>query len=47
MAVGEYTFGTAKPEEMTVISGSLKVLILADLKLTLGFAAQRLNQILD
>jgi len=27
MAVGEYTFGTGKPEEMTVISGSLKVLI--------------------
>ena len=27
MAIGEYTFCTAKPEEMTVITGSLKVLI--------------------
>ena len=27
MAEGEYTFGTAQPEEMTVVSGSLKVLL--------------------
>ncbi|HDL6962692.1 TPA: pyrimidine/purine nucleoside phosphorylase [Yersinia enterocolitica] len=27
MEKGEYTFSTAKPEEMTVITGSLKVLI--------------------
>ncbi|SUI03799.1 UPF0345 protein Bcep1808_5077 [Salmonella enterica subsp. indica] len=26
MAEGEYTFGTAEPEEMTVVSGALKVL---------------------
>jgi len=27
MAEGEYTFGTAEPEEMTVISGALNVLL--------------------
>jgi len=27
MAEGEYTFGTGQPEEMTVVSGSLKVLL--------------------
>lgn len=27
MAEGEYTFGTAEPEEMTVVSGALKVLL--------------------
>ncbi|WP_158783359.1 pyrimidine/purine nucleoside phosphorylase [Pantoea sp. BAV 3049] len=27
MAEGEYTFGTGQPEEMTVVSGSLKVLM--------------------
>ncbi|HDL6971825.1 TPA: pyrimidine/purine nucleoside phosphorylase [Yersinia enterocolitica] len=27
MEKGEYTFSTAKPEEMTVITGNLKVLI--------------------
>ncbi|WP_075180431.1 pyrimidine/purine nucleoside phosphorylase [Pantoea sp. 1.19] len=27
MGVGEYTFGTGQPEEMTVVSGSLKVLL--------------------
>ncbi len=27
MAEGEYTFGTAQPEEMTVVSGSMKVLL--------------------
>ncbi|HHL2561683.1 TPA: pyrimidine/purine nucleoside phosphorylase [Yersinia enterocolitica] len=27
MEAGEYTFSTAKPEKMTVISGSLKVLL--------------------
>jgi len=27
MAEGEYAFGTAQPEEMTVVSGSLKVLL--------------------
>ncbi|UXD23923.1 Cytoplasmic protein YaiE [Yersinia enterocolitica] len=27
METGEYTFSTAKPEEMTVITGSLKVLL--------------------
>ncbi|NIF23439.1 pyrimidine/purine nucleoside phosphorylase [Candidatus Pantoea multigeneris] len=27
MAAGEYTFGTAQPEEMTVVSGALKVLL--------------------
>ncbi|MDR3430849.1 MAG: pyrimidine/purine nucleoside phosphorylase [Rouxiella aceris] len=27
MEAGEYTFGTAKPEEMTVVSGSLTVLL--------------------
>lgn len=27
MAAGEYTFATAKPEEMTVVSGALKVLL--------------------
>jgi len=27
MAEGEYTFGTAQPEEMTVISGALNVLL--------------------
>lgn len=27
MVKGEYTFGTAKPEEMTVVSGSLTVLL--------------------
>lgn len=27
MAEGEYTFGTAQPEEMTVVSGSLAVLL--------------------
>lgn len=27
MDVGEYTFSTAKAEEMTVVSGSLKVLL--------------------
>lgn len=27
MAEGEYTFGTAQAEEMTVVSGSLKVLL--------------------
>lgn len=28
MVEGEYTFGTAQPEEMTVISGALHVLLL-------------------
>jgi len=27
MAEGEYTFGTAQPEEMTVVSGALRVLL--------------------
>ena len=27
MAEGEYTFGTAEPEEMTVVSGALNVLL--------------------
>ena len=27
MAEGEYTFGTAAPEEMTVVSGALNVLL--------------------
>ena len=27
MAEGEYTFGTAQPEEMTVVSGTLRVLL--------------------
>ncbi|MDX5628044.1 MULTISPECIES: pyrimidine/purine nucleoside phosphorylase [unclassified Brenneria] len=27
MEAGEYTFGTGQPEEMTVISGALKVLL--------------------
>lgn len=27
MEAGEYTFSTAQPEEMTVVSGALKVLI--------------------
>lgn len=27
MAEGEYTFGTAQPEEMTVVSGALNVLL--------------------
>lgn len=27
MAEGEYTFGTGQPEEMTVVSGALKVLL--------------------
>ncbi|ORM65730.1 pyrimidine/purine nucleoside phosphorylase [Pantoea rodasii] len=27
MAEGEYTFGTGQPEEMTVLSGALKVLL--------------------
>jgi len=27
MVTGEYTFGTAKPEEMTVVSGTLIVLL--------------------
>ncbi|MFZ4834155.1 pyrimidine/purine nucleoside phosphorylase [Rouxiella sp. Mn2063] len=27
MEAGEYTFGTGKPEEMLVVSGSLKVLL--------------------
>lgn len=27
MSAGEYTFGTGKPEEMTVVSGALKVLL--------------------
>ncbi|WP_029686398.1 pyrimidine/purine nucleoside phosphorylase [Tatumella saanichensis] len=27
MSTGEYTFGTGKPEEMTVVSGALKVLL--------------------
>lgn len=27
MEAGEYTFGTAQPEEMTVITGALKVLL--------------------
>ncbi|EHD22774.1 MULTISPECIES: pyrimidine/purine nucleoside phosphorylase [Brenneria] len=27
MDAGEYTFGTGQPEEMTVISGALKVLL--------------------
>ncbi|SQA97135.1 Uncharacterized protein conserved in bacteria [Cedecea neteri] len=27
MAEGEYTFGTAQPEEMTVVSGALHVLL--------------------
>ncbi|CUU23162.1 pyrimidine/purine nucleoside phosphorylase [Duffyella gerundensis] len=27
MAEGEYTFSTAQPEEMTVVSGALKVLL--------------------
>ncbi|MBJ3814765.1 pyrimidine/purine nucleoside phosphorylase [Shimwellia pseudoproteus] len=27
MAAGEYTFGTGQPEEMTVISGELNVLL--------------------
>jgi len=27
MAAGEYTFGTAEPEEMTVVSGELVVLL--------------------
>ncbi|MEM6050449.1 pyrimidine/purine nucleoside phosphorylase [Erwinia sp. P7711] len=27
MVEGEYTFSTAQPEEMTVVSGSLKVLL--------------------
>ncbi|QTF09539.1 pyrimidine/purine nucleoside phosphorylase [Brenneria izadpanahii] len=27
MEAGEYTFGTGQPEEMTVVSGALKVLL--------------------
>ncbi|CAK9884082.1 MAG: Pyrimidine/purine nucleoside phosphorylase [Candidatus Erwinia impunctatus] len=27
MAEGEYTFGTGKPEEMTVVSGSMSILL--------------------
>ena len=30
MAEGEYTFGTGQPEEMTVVSGSLAVLLPGD-----------------
>ncbi|QKJ86126.1 Pyrimidine/purine nucleoside phosphorylase [Paramixta manurensis] len=30
MAEGEYTFGTGQPEEMTVVSGALNVLLPGD-----------------
>ena len=35
MAEGEYTFGTAQPEEMTVVSGALNVLVRLSGKFTL------------
>lgn len=30
MAVGQYTFGTAAPEKMTVVKGSLSILLKGD-----------------
>ena len=35
MAEGEYTFGTAQPEEMTVVSGALNVRVRLSGKFTL------------
>ena len=32
MAEGEYTFSTAQPEEMTVVSGALKVLLAGEVE---------------
>lgn len=43
MAEGEYTFGTAQAEEMTVVSGSLKVLLPGEVQWTLYEAGQVFN----
>ncbi len=43
MAEGEYTFGTAQAEEMTVVSGSLKVLLPGETEWTYYQAGQVFN----
>ncbi|WP_034912692.1 MULTISPECIES: pyrimidine/purine nucleoside phosphorylase [Erwinia] len=43
MAEGEYTFGTGQPEEMTVVSGSLKVLLPDETEWTLYQPGQVFN----
>jgi uncharacterized protein YaiE (UPF0345 family) len=43
MAEGEYTFGTAQPEEMTVVSGALKVLLPGEAEWKLFTAGQVFN----
>lgn len=43
MAEGEYTFGTTQPEEMTVVSGSLKVLQPGDTEWKLYQPGERFN----
>ena len=43
MAEGEYTFGTAQAEEMTVVSGSLTVLLPGETQWTRYEAGQVFN----
>lgn len=43
MVEGEYTFGTAQAEEMTVVSGSLKVLLPGEVEWKLCLPGQIFN----
>ncbi|RWR00620.1 hypothetical protein ED28_17310 [[Pantoea] beijingensis] len=43
MVEGEYTFGTGQPEEMTVVSGSMKVLLVGETEWTLYKAGEVFN----
>ena len=43
MAEGEYTFGTGQPEEMTVVSGALNVLLPGETEWNVYSAGQVFN----